>query len=78
MPVTKQAAKKLRHDRTRTVQNKKTKGTIAQFVKKARKTPSATTLSAAFTALDKAVKHHIIHKNTAARTKSRLAKLLAK
>ena len=78
MPITKQAAKKLRHDRTRTVQNKKSKGTVAQFVKKARKGPSQKSLSAAFAALDKAVKHHLIHKNTAARTKSRLAKLLAK
>jgi small subunit ribosomal protein S20 len=78
MPITKQAAKKLRHDRTRTIQNKKSKGTIAQFVKKARKAPSAKSLSAAFTALDKAVKHRLIHKNTAARTKSRLSKLLGK
>lgn len=78
MPVTKQAAKKLRHDRSRTIQNKKTKGTISQFVKKARKAPSAKSVSVAFAALDKAVKHRLIHKNTAARTKSRLAKLLKK
>jgi len=78
MPITKQAAKKLRHDRTRTIQNKKSKGTIVQFVKKARKGPTAKSLSEAFAALDKAVKHRLIHKNTAARTKSRLAKLLKK
>ena len=32
----------------------------------------------AFAAVDKASKHHLIHKNTAARLKSRLAKLLKK
>lgn len=78
MPVTKQAAKKLRHDLVRTQQNKKIRGNIAQFVKKARKSPTATSLRAAFSVLDKAVKHHIIHKNTASRTKARLAKLLVK
>lgn len=78
MPVTKQAAKKLRHDRVRTQQNKKTRVHVSQFVKAARKSPTAKSVSAAFGALDGAVKHHIIHKNKAARTKSRLAKLLKK
>lgn len=32
----------------------------------------------AYKALDKAAKKHVIHKNTASRKKSRLAKLLAK
>ena len=48
------------------------------IVKKARKAPSAKTLSAAFQILDKATKAHSIHKNAAARTKSRLSKLLKK
>jgi small subunit ribosomal protein S20 len=78
MPLIKQAIKKLRHDRKRTQQNQKSRSTVDQFVKKARKGPSDKSLSAAFAALDKAVKHRLIHKNKAARTKSRLSKLLKK
>lgn len=43
-----------------------------------RKKPTAKALTAAYKALDKAAKHHIIPKNRASRTKSRLAKLLKK
>lgn len=78
MPITKQASKKLRHDRARTKQNTKTRALLHMLVKKARKSPTNTSLSHAFSALDKAVKRSIIHKNAAARTKSRLAKLLKK
>jgi small subunit ribosomal protein S20 len=78
MPVIKQAAKKLRHDRARTIQNDKIRANLKRDVKKARKTPTAKSLSGAFHVLDTAVKHHIIHKNAAARTKSRLSKLLKK
>ncbi len=45
-------------------------------MKKARKAPSEKTISLAYQAVDRAAKHHSIHKNTAARLKSRLAKLL--
>lgn len=78
MPITKQAIKKLRHDRQRTKQNVITNHALESNVRKARKAPSATTLTKAFSAIDKAVKHHLIHANTAGRLKSRLAKLLAK
>lgn len=78
MPVIKQAAKKLRHDRRRTKENEKTRYSLERFVKKARKSPSVKTVTTAFSALDKATKQRLIHKNAAARTKSRLAKLLKK
>ena len=78
MPVTKQAAKKLRHDKIRTQQNKKTRAHVSKTVKNARKVHSVASIKDAFAVLDKAVKHRLIHKNKAARTKSRLAKLLAK
>ncbi len=78
MPITKRAIKKLRHDRTRSKQNAALRHILEMKVKKARKSPTATTVSAAFTALDKASKHHIIHINAAARLKSRLSKLLKK
>lgn len=76
MPITKQASKKLRHDRAVTKINEKTKATLKSLVKKARKTPTQKTVTVATSALDKAVKRGLIHKNTAARTKSRLSKLL--
>ena len=41
-----------------------------------RKAPDLTNLSKAFSAVDRAVKRHIIHKNKAARVKSQLSKLL--
>ncbi|MCL4200297.1 30S ribosomal protein S20 [Patescibacteria group bacterium] len=78
MPIIKRAIKKLRHDRARTIQNTKSKNTLKMVVIKARKTPTEKSISEAARALDKAVKKHLIHKNAAARTKSRLAKLLAK
>ena len=78
MPITKQAIKKLRHDRVRTEQNKRALHALQSTVKKARKTPTAKTVSAAFAAADKAAKHHLIHVNTAARLKSRISKLLKK
>jgi len=78
MPITKQATKKLRHDRKRTKQNAVTKHFLETNMKKARKTPTPALLTKAFSAVDKAVKHHLIHKNTAARLKARLAKRLKK
>ncbi len=78
MPIIKQAGKKLRHDRKRTVQTAMVRRTLRQLIKKTRTTPTAKTLSAVFGALDKAAKHHVIHKNRAARLKSRLSRLLKK
>ena len=78
MPITKQASKKLRHDRVRTKQNAKIRHDVDMIVKIARKSPSAKTLASAYQILDKATKAHSIHKNAAARTKSRLSKLLKK
>jgi small subunit ribosomal protein S20 len=78
MPITARAEKKLRHDRKRTTLNAKKLSFMRNFVKTARKNPSEKTVSAAFKALDKSVKTHSIHKNKAARLKSRLAKLIAK
>lgn len=76
MPITKRAIKKLRHDRVLTKQKARFRANLTTIVKKARKSPTQKTLTAAMSALDKAVKRHLIHRNAAARTKSRLAKLL--
>ncbi len=78
MPITHRAIKKLRHDRLRALSNKKMRKKVHDAVKATRKTPTAKKLASAYQALDKAAKHAIIHPNTAARLKSRLAKLLKK
>jgi len=78
MPITKQAEKKLRHDKVVTKQNIAKRTRVRDAVKTMRKTPSIKQLKTAFSVLDTAVKTHIIHKNKADRLKSRLAKLIAK
>ena len=74
MPIIKSAKKKMRQDKKRTLINKAKKENIKKLVKAARKTPSKESLQQVFSALDKAVKHNFIHKNQAARLKSRLSK----
>lgn len=73
MPVTKQAKKKLRKDKKREVKNLKLKTEFKKTVKKTKQTPNAKNLIEASKVLDKAAKNGIIHKNKAARIKSRLA-----
>jgi small subunit ribosomal protein S20 len=51
---------------------------VRKFVAAGSKTEAATSLAAAYQALDKAAKTGVIKKNTASRKKSRLAKALAK
>jgi len=78
MPITKQAAKKLRRDRTTQVRNARVRRDVRESVKAVRKHPTVKALSKAAKILDKAAKTNVIHKNKASRLKSRLAKLLGK
>jgi small subunit ribosomal protein S20 len=78
MPIIARAAKKLRHDRKRTKQTMSVRAGLRDIVKSFRKSPTKKSLDKVFRALDKAAKRNIIHKNKAARLKSRLAKLIAK
>lgn len=66
----------MRHDRRVTALNSKKKLTLKKMVKQMRKAPTAKNLTPVFSALDKAVKTHLIHKNKANRLKSRLSKTL--
>lgn len=77
MPILKNAKKKLRQDKKRTTHNRKIKDTLKELVKavKAEKTPEA--LSKAFSGIDKAAKHHLIHKNKAGRIKASLSKIIS-
>ncbi len=76
MPVIKGAKKKLRQDKKRTQRNKKLREAYKGALKKVKKVSSEKNIIAAVSIVDKAVKNHLIHKNNAARIKSRLSKLL--
>jgi len=77
MPVTKSAKKALRKDRKRTVINKLRKKITKEAIKAFKKTLSEKDLKKAVSLIDRLAKNKVIHKNKAARLKSRLAKLLA-
>lgn len=74
MPIIKSAIKKVRKDKVRTARNKKRELALKSAIRKARTSKSPKDLQAVFSALDKAAKVKLIHKNKAARLKSRLAK----
>ncbi len=74
MPVIKSAIKKLRQDKKRQKQNENIERKMDQAYKKALKVRSEKTVASAFSTIDKAVKANIIHKNKAARLKTKLAK----
>jgi|SRR3989344_6894596 len=74
MPLIRSAIKKLRKDLVRTIKNKNKKEHLKDVLKKARSDQSSENFNAAFSALDKAAKTHLIHKNKASRLKSRLSK----
>lgn len=76
MPLLKHAKKKLRQDKVRTIRNKKLKDSFKKLVKSARTEKTAEALSKAFSSVDKAVKHKIMHKNKAARMKAALTKVI--
>jgi ribosomal protein S20 len=75
MPITKSAIKKARVDKKRTLGNLSAKGHLKTTIKEARANPGTETLSALFSAMDKAVKHHLVAKRHAARLKSRISKI---
>ncbi|UMX47939.1 MAG: 30S ribosomal protein S20 [Candidatus Nealsonbacteria bacterium DGGOD1a] len=85
MPIIKSAKKALRQNAKRRIANKARKQKIKTILKETRVLAGAKkiedakkNLPAIFKALDKAAKTGTIKPNTAARKKSRIAKLLAK
>lgn len=84
MPIIKSAQKRVRTARKAAVRNVKTKRYLKSAIKsvqnaaKAGKKTTATELNEAMSAIDKAVKKGVIHKNKAARKKKQLASLLKK
>jgi small subunit ribosomal protein S20 len=78
VPRIKSAKKRLRQTKVRTARNKATRSTLRNAVKKVRTAPpeqTAEAFKAAEALIDRAGRKNIVHRNTAARTKSKLAKL---
>ncbi len=85
MPNTKSAEKAMRQSRHRREINLKAKDAardavreVRKLIKAGEKTKAAEAIKKAMSALDKAAKKKVLHKNAAARKKSQLAKALAK
>jgi small subunit ribosomal protein S20 len=78
MPNIKAAEKWVRQSEKRTTQNKDKKTRLKTIFKKAVTTQDAELAKSVESEYDKAAKSGVIHKNKAARKKSRLAKSLAK
>jgi len=85
MPIKKAATKYHRQSEKRRIQNRATKVTLKKAMKEIEKLAESKDLNAyekklpeVASALDKAVKRNLLHRNTAARRKSMLAKKLKK
>lgn len=85
MPQRKTSIKSMKLDRVRRLRNRAIKADLKKTIKKytelisAKKIDEAKTqLKEVMSRLDRAAKKHIIHKNNAARSKSRLSRLLKK
>ncbi|MCL4390160.1 MAG: 30S ribosomal protein S20 [Patescibacteria group bacterium] len=78
MPILKSAIKKLKQSEKRREQNRQIKGGVKRLLDAYKKKPTPTALVKLTSALDKAAKTNVIHKNKASRLKSRLSKLLKK
>lgn len=74
MPIIKSAIKRMHQNVKRRARNVALKNDIKAAVKAFRAKPSATTLSAAQSQYDKAVKKNLLKINTASRRKAQLAK----
>ena len=77
MPRIKSAKKRMRQARTRTEHNRTERSAIKTAVKKARTETTKETVANAIKVLDRGARKGQIHRNTAARKKSRLARKLA-
>lgn len=76
MPVLKSAKKALRVSKRRKSENERTQKKFGAITKEFRVNPTPTGLVKAYSAIDRAAKKHVLHKNKAARLKSALAKLV--
>ncbi len=82
MPRIKSAKKRMRQTKARTAANKTLRSALRTAVKKVRsattRAEAAEAMKGAESQLDRAGRKNLVHRNTASRTKSRLAKAAAK
>ncbi len=85
MANTKSAEKRMRQSAERRVRNRAARGEMRTAIKKVRgalaggdASGAQEALKAAVSIIDRTAKKHVVHGNTAARTKSRLTKAVAK
>ncbi|MFZ5376502.1 MAG: 30S ribosomal protein S20 [Patescibacteria group bacterium] len=78
MPILDNAKKALRVSLKKAAANLPVKSRVKTSMDKVRKEPSPEAASAAYSAIDRAAKKKIFHKNKAARLKGQVAKLLGK
>lgn len=76
MPILKNAKKALRVSHRKAALRQPLKSKLKTVRDTVKKTPTAESLSSAFSAIDRAVKRNIFHKKKAARMKSQLSKLV--
>lgn len=77
MPLLANAKKALRVSKRKAMLNRQTKSRTKTAVDKFKKQPTQEGLAGAFSAVDRAVKKNLLHKNKAGRLKSQLSKLVA-
>lgn len=77
MPIIKSAKKALRQTRKRTTANKALKRALKAEIKKVTRSGDKKSVSIVSSIVDKLAKKHVIHKNKAARIKSKIAKSLS-
>lgn len=78
MPIIKSAIKKLRQSLKKRDQNRAIKKHLKDIIEAFKDKPGVDTFAKVVSALDKAAKTNVIHKNKASRLKSRLSKRLTK
>lgn len=77
MPITSSAKKALRASVRKQTVNNRVRSRMKTAIDSFREKPEAGLLSQAFSSIDRAVKTNLMHRNTAARRKSLLSRMLA-
>ena len=77
MPILKNAKKALRASQRKHAVNQPVRSRLKTVSDKVMKSKKAEDLSMAYSAVDKAVKKNLIHKNKAARLKAKLSQMMA-
>lgn len=78
MPLLKNAKKALRASKRKAIVNRRVKSRVKTLSDTLVAEPNQSNLSQVFSAIDKAMKRNIFHRNKAARLKSQMSKLVSK